>query len=103
MKSAHYLPRPLIIKDLPNPVKNACDALPSAVLSDNAVETAEIETRRVLAEVNDWRFVGLSRLKNNHEDDDAYEGKPHQTSYSSSFSAFFPVESKRVAHVKVGL
>jgi hypothetical protein len=42
MKSAHYSPGPVIIEDLPKPVKNACDALPSAVLSDNAMEAAKV-------------------------------------------------------------
>jgi hypothetical protein len=38
MKSAHYSPGIAIIEDLPKPVKNACVALPSAVLSDNVVK-----------------------------------------------------------------
>ena len=39
------------------------DALPSMVLSDNAVEDYEIKTRRVVAEGNFWGFVRLNRFK----------------------------------------
>ena len=35
-----------IIEDLPKPVKNACDALPSAVVSDNLIEIAEVKMSR---------------------------------------------------------
>jgi hypothetical protein len=47
MKLAHCLPEGVIIEDPPKPVKNVCDALPSAVLSDNAVEAAEIKKAAV--------------------------------------------------------
>ena len=43
MKPAYYWLRTAIIEDLPKPVKNACDALPSAVLSDNLMEVAEVK------------------------------------------------------------
>jgi hypothetical protein len=39
--------RVAIIEDLPKPVKNACDALPSAVLSDNAMAAAEVKNTDV--------------------------------------------------------
>jgi hypothetical protein len=40
--AAYYWLRTAIIEDLPKPVKNACDALPSAVLSGNAKEAAAV-------------------------------------------------------------
>ena len=43
MNTAFYLLRTAIIEDLPKPVKNVCDALPSVVLSDNAMEAAEVK------------------------------------------------------------
>jgi len=43
MNPAHYSLGIAIIEDLPKPVKNACDALPSAVLSDNAMAAAEVK------------------------------------------------------------
>ena len=48
MNPAHYSLRIAIIEDLPKPVKNACDALPSAVLSDKAIETAEVKNAESL-------------------------------------------------------
>jgi len=42
MKPAYYWLRTAIIEDLPKPVKNACDALPSAVLSGNAMKVAAV-------------------------------------------------------------
>ena len=49
MNAAFYSLRIAIIEDLPKPVKNACDALPSAVLSDNAVKATEIRMQRAVA------------------------------------------------------
>jgi hypothetical protein len=43
MNAAFYSLRIAIIEDLPKPVKNACDALPSAVVSDNAIGVAEVK------------------------------------------------------------
>jgi hypothetical protein len=43
MNAAFYSSRIAIIEDLPKPVKNACDALPSAVLSDNLMEVAGVK------------------------------------------------------------
>ena len=63
MNAAFYSLRIAIIEDLPKPVKIACDALPSAVLSDNAVKAAEIRTRRAVTEGNYWGFVRLNRFK----------------------------------------
>jgi hypothetical protein len=42
MNPAHDSPGIAIIEDLPKPVKNAYDALPSAVLSDNAMEAVAV-------------------------------------------------------------
>jgi hypothetical protein len=43
MSPAYDSLRIVIIEDLPKPVKNACDALPSAVLSDNLMEVAGVK------------------------------------------------------------
>jgi hypothetical protein len=43
MNATFYSLRVAIIEDLPKPVKNACDALPSAVVSDNAIGVAEVK------------------------------------------------------------
>jgi len=58
MNPAHYSLRIAIIEDLPKPVKNACDALPSAVLSGNAMEAAEVKS----AEGNSWAIVRFRRV-----------------------------------------
>jgi len=48
MKSAHYSPRVAIIGDLPKPVKNAWDALPSEVVSDNLIEAVKVKINNTI-------------------------------------------------------
>jgi len=45
MNPAYYSLRIAIIEDLPKPVKNACDALPSAVLSGNLMKVAGVKKK----------------------------------------------------------
>ncbi len=44
MNPAHYSLGTAIIEDLPKPVKNVCDPLPSPLLSDNAMEAMKATT-----------------------------------------------------------
>ena len=65
MNPAYYSLRIVIIEDLPKPVKNACDALPSAVLSDNAMETVAVRnnyTNGLPMSQSVYKKVGIASL-----------------------------------------